>query len=105
VVNAKRIARLMRAHGMRGVSRRRGFVVTTRRDKTQDKAPDLEERIEQAARRESVAAITAEFMHAHRPRGAWVPVRPVRGVETMVRNPPCRGFAACDACRGRDAAV
>jgi putative transposase len=44
VVNAKRIARLMRAHGMRGVSRRRGFVVTTRRDKSQDKAPDLVQR-------------------------------------------------------------
>jgi putative transposase len=44
VVNAKRIARLMRAHGMRGVSRRRGFVVTTRRDKTQAKAPDLVQR-------------------------------------------------------------
>lgn len=44
VVNAKRIARLMRAHGIRGVSRRRGFVVTTRRDKTQDKAPDLVQR-------------------------------------------------------------
>jgi putative transposase len=40
VVNAKRIARLMRAHAIRGVSRRRGFVVTTRRDRIQDKAPD-----------------------------------------------------------------
>jgi len=44
VVNAKRIARLMRANAIRGVSRRRGFVVTTRRDKTQDKAPDLVQR-------------------------------------------------------------
>ena len=44
VVNPKRIARLMRAHAIRGVSRRRGFVVTTRRDKTQDKAPDLVQR-------------------------------------------------------------
>jgi putative transposase len=44
VVNAKRIAPLMRANAIRGVSRRRGFVVTTRRDKTQDKAPDLVQR-------------------------------------------------------------
>lgn len=44
MVNAKRIARLMRAHGIRGVSRRRGFVLTTRRDKSQDKAPDLVQR-------------------------------------------------------------
>ena len=43
-VNAKRIARLMRANAIRGVSRRRGFVVTTRRDKSQDKAPDLVQR-------------------------------------------------------------
>jgi len=44
VVNAKRIARLMRAHAIRGVSRRRGFVVTTRRDKSHSKAPDLVQR-------------------------------------------------------------
>jgi putative transposase len=44
VVNAKRIARLMRKHGLRGVSRRRGFVVTTRRDKDQQRAPDLVQR-------------------------------------------------------------
>lgn len=44
VVNAKRIARLMRANAIRGISRRRGCVVTTRRDKTQDKAPDLVQR-------------------------------------------------------------
>jgi putative transposase len=43
-VNDKRIARLMRANAIRGVSRRRGFAVTTRRDKTQDKAPDLVQR-------------------------------------------------------------
>jgi len=44
VVNAKRIARLMRAHAMRGVSRRRSFVVTTRRDKTQDKCELMDRR-------------------------------------------------------------
>lgn len=37
----KRIARLMRLAGLRGVSRRRGFVVTTQRDEAQAKAPDL----------------------------------------------------------------
>jgi putative transposase len=31
-VSRKRVARLMRCAGLRGVSRRRGFVVTTRRD-------------------------------------------------------------------------
>ena len=43
-VSAKRIARLMRAHGIRGVSRRRGFIVTTRRDERQRPAPDLVKR-------------------------------------------------------------
>ena len=37
----KRIARLMLEGGMRGVSRRRGYVVTTERDKRQRPAPDL----------------------------------------------------------------
>jgi putative transposase len=36
-----RIARLMRLHGLRGVSRRRGWCVTTRRDKDRQPAPDL----------------------------------------------------------------
>ena len=43
-VSGKRIARLMRAHALRGVSRRRGFVLTTRRDKDQRAAPDLVQR-------------------------------------------------------------
>jgi putative transposase len=43
-VSGKRIARLMRCNGLRGVSRRRGFVVTTRRDKEQRPAPDLVQR-------------------------------------------------------------
>jgi putative transposase len=43
-VSGKRVARLMRAHGIRGVSRRRGFVVTTRRDVRQRPAPDLVKR-------------------------------------------------------------
>jgi putative transposase len=40
-VGCKRVARLMRAAHIRGVSRRRGFVVTTRRDPAQRPAPDL----------------------------------------------------------------
>ena len=40
-VGRKRVARLMRLAGLRGVSRRRGFVVTTRRDARQRPAADL----------------------------------------------------------------
>ena len=40
-VGRKRVARLMRLAHLRGVSRRRGFVVTTRRDPAHPKAPDL----------------------------------------------------------------
>lgn len=40
-VGRKRVARLMKAAGLRGVSRRRQFVVTTRRDQRQRPAPDL----------------------------------------------------------------
>jgi putative transposase len=43
-VGCKRVARLMRAAHIRGVSRRRGFVVTTRRDPRQPPAPDLVQR-------------------------------------------------------------
>jgi putative transposase len=43
-VNAKRIARLMRLAGLRGISRRRGFTVTTLRDVRQRPAPDLVQR-------------------------------------------------------------
>lgn len=39
-----RIAALMRANGLRGVSRRRGWCVTTQRDKTQRPAADLVQR-------------------------------------------------------------
>jgi putative transposase len=42
--SGKRIARLMRANALRGVSRRRGFVVTSRRDNDQRLAPDLVQR-------------------------------------------------------------
>lgn len=43
-VSRKRVARLMRQHGIRGVSRRRAWCVTTTRDKRQRPAPDLVER-------------------------------------------------------------
>ena len=43
-VSHKRIARLMRLAGLQGVSRRRGYVVTTRRDPDRDPAPDLVKR-------------------------------------------------------------
>ena len=44
VVNLKRVERLMRLAGLRGISRRRGWCVTTRRDKSQRGAPDLVKR-------------------------------------------------------------
>jgi putative transposase len=43
-VGRKRVARLMRATGLRGVSRRRAWVTTTRRDARQPPAPDLVKR-------------------------------------------------------------
>ena len=41
VVKLKRIERLMRLAGLHGISRRRGWCVTTRRDTSQRAAPDL----------------------------------------------------------------
>ena len=43
-VGKKRVARLMKRAGIAGVSRRRGFTVTTERDKRQRPAPDLVQR-------------------------------------------------------------
>ena len=43
-VSRQRVARLMRAAHIRGVSRRRAFVVTTQRDKDKQPAPDLVKR-------------------------------------------------------------
>ena len=48
-VSRQRVARLMRAAHLRGVSRRRAFVVTTRRDKDTQPAPDLVKREFKAA--------------------------------------------------------
>lgn len=44
VVSAKRVGRLMRQAGIRGISRRRGYIVTTQRDERQRPAPDLVQR-------------------------------------------------------------
>src|SRR5690606_351099 len=43
-ISRKRVARLMRKARIRGISRRRGFVVTTERDPRQRPAPDLVQR-------------------------------------------------------------
>ena len=43
-VNHKRVGRLMREAGIKGVSRRRGFVITTHRNKRDRPAPDLVQR-------------------------------------------------------------
>lgn len=43
-ISRKRVARLMRRAGLRGVSRRRRFLVTTQRDGRQPPAPDLVQR-------------------------------------------------------------
>ena len=43
-ISGKRVARLMRLNTIRGVSRRRGFIVTTQRDQRQRPAPDLVKR-------------------------------------------------------------
>lgn len=43
-ISRKRVARLMQPAGLHGVSRRRGFTVTTRREAGQTKAPDLVKR-------------------------------------------------------------
>jgi len=40
-VSRKRVAGPMREHAIRGISRRRGFTITTRCDKGQRPAPDL----------------------------------------------------------------
>jgi putative transposase len=44
VVSRKRVARLMRCNGIRGISRRRGFTVKARRSRNDAKAPDLVQR-------------------------------------------------------------
>ena len=40
-ISRQRVARLMRTAGIRGISRRRGFTATTRRDKRGSPARDL----------------------------------------------------------------
>jgi putative transposase len=53
-VSRKRVARLMREGHIRGVSRRRGFVVTTERNLRQRPAPDLVNRIFRAHARDQL---------------------------------------------------
>jgi putative transposase len=48
-ISRQRVARLMRLANIRGISRRRGFTVTTRRDKRQAPASDLVKRQFQAS--------------------------------------------------------
>lgn len=48
-ISRQRVARLMRLANIRGISRRRGFTVTTRRDKRQAPASDLVKRHFQAS--------------------------------------------------------
>ncbi len=43
-ISRKRVARLMRKAGLYGVSRRRGYTVTTRRDDSHERVPDLVDR-------------------------------------------------------------
>ncbi len=43
-VNHKRVGRLMREAGIKGVSRRRGFIITTHRKKRDRPVPDLVQR-------------------------------------------------------------
>ena len=52
----QRVARLMRKAGLQGVSRRRAYIVTTRRDERQRPAPDLVQR----------------RFHADSPNALWV---------------------------------
>ncbi len=55
-VSRKRLAHLMRKAGLKGVSRRRAYIVTTRRDARQRPAPDLVQR----------------RFHADSPNALWV---------------------------------
>ena len=43
-ISGKRVARLMRSNAIRGVSRRRGFVITRQRDQRHRPPPDLVKR-------------------------------------------------------------
>ena len=70
MASRKRVARLMRMHGIRGISRRRGFTVTTRRDAKQPLAPDLVQGkfVADAANQLWVADMTYVLGRLHLPR-------------------------------------
>ncbi len=55
-ISRQRVARLMRKAGLQGISRRRAYIVTTRRDERQRPAPDLVQR----------------RFHADSPNALWV---------------------------------
>ena len=70
-VGRKRIARLMRAAGLVGASRRRGGPITTRRDKHARPAPDLVERDFQAAGPTSCGSPTSPTSRPRRASSIW----------------------------------
>ena len=71
-VHGKRVARLMRANATRGVSRRRGFVVTAQRNPRQRPAPDRVEDEFKAERRSARMQPTATRSE-HRRRFSSMP--------------------------------
>src|ERR1700756_4480479 len=77
-----RIARLMRAGGLIGASRRRGTVVTTRRNKEVRPAPDLVDRDFRAFRPNQLWVADITFVQAvagfraYAIRSATMPTRP-----------------------------
>ena len=75
-VGRNRIARLMRKAGIRGVSRRRGFTITTQRDETNRAAPDL---------------VNRQFV-ADGPNRLWV--GDITYGTPSQRGPPCEGRVA-----------
>ena len=67
----KRIARLMRAAGLVGASRRRGGPVTTQRDKQARPAPDLVDRDFQAAGPNQLWVATSPTSRPRRASSIW----------------------------------
>ena len=85
-ISRQRVARLMREAGTQGISKRRGFTVTTRRDKRQSPAKDLVNR-KQWDGRPTLTGINMPKWKCHQPlepKGASIPLltvnRRFRGV-------------------------
>lgn len=87
-VGRKRVARLMRTAGLRGVSRRRGFVVTTQRDRRQRPAPDLVNRSSPPMARTMPIRLTPK-----------TPIGSVRAWRSASRQ-PCLTSSRCFLTRG-----